>query len=188
MTEMAEKDCSFTILILSSLLYLLFCVSCTGIRKPYVIPEVIQRDISSISVEEFPVFIDQLGKLARSHPDINIRLEAHLTIALISVHTANPEPDYTRAIDNLNEYVALSPYDEERAEVRIWMSVLARLDEALHDKQTLQAETREWDQKNRRLDRIIEGQKSIIQTLEKKIRQLDSIFLKIENKRKKKKS
>ncbi|MBN1274652.1 MAG: hypothetical protein JXB26_20515 [Candidatus Aminicenantes bacterium] len=165
----------------------LFFISCAKIRKPYVIPSVIKQDISTISVEDFPSFIHQLEDLARSHPDISIRLEARLTIALICVHTDNPYPDYERAMHNLNEYVTLSPNGEDKTEIKIWMSVLARLDESIEENEKLQAEARDLDQKNRVLNSRFSRQKKLIKFLEEKIQKLDSIFLEIENKRKKKK-
>ena len=67
------------------------------------------------------------------------------------------------------------------------MSVLARLDESLQDYQELQAEARRLGQRNRSLNSRISSQKMLIKSLEEKIQKLDSIFLKIETKRKKKK-
>jgi hypothetical protein len=196
MKQIAMKKILFLIIIMG-----LFLAGCSLFKNPVVIPPIFQEDFSNFDPEEFPEKIRQLEDIAQNHESMSIRTEAHFYIALAHIHYRNPSPDYSAAIKNLDEYIALNPENERIDEIVIWISVLRDLDDSIREYNELEKKYELLKQENVRankdrkylsqekeeLSKSLEKQKKQILSLEEKIKKLDSLYLEIEKKKKKKK-
>ena len=97
-----------------------FVVSCTstlGLRKPMGERELIQE-------------ITRLEKLSRENPETTGRAKLHLELAFLYVNFRNPQLNYSRALQEMESYLSMSPAEEEKDGIQNWLAVLKELDRA----------------------------------------------------------
>lgn len=171
---------------------------CSLFRAMGLAPPVFREDFSLIDPEDFPEKIRQLEEIARNHRNISVRTRALFYIAFAHVHYNNPSPNYSLALDYLDEYIAQKPDNKDMDKIVAWKTTLRALNNSLRDYEKLEQSyiqlKQEYDgaNKNREslerrisdLSQMIEQQKKEIQSLEETIKKLDAIQQEIEKKKK----
>ncbi len=95
-----------------------FAVSCTwnlGLKEP-------------MGEEEFFVETSRLEKLAREDPSTSVRAKSHLQLAFVYVNSRNPKLNYSRALQEMEIYLSMSPADAQKDDFQNWLAVLEELD------------------------------------------------------------
>lgn len=195
----------------SFLLLILFVFMISGcstlFKKPEVDPPIFQADISQFPPEDYPARIEQLEQIAENNESVAMRNRARVHIALILIHYNNPSPDYERAIKTLDAFEAVGTDVERINEINTSVAVLRRMDALIRDYEKLEKEyaqlqeennelrqtterlNKDWQYANQNkesLNKTIAAQKKEIANLKEKIKELDSLYLEIEKKKKKK--
>jgi len=179
----------------------------TLFKKPEVDPPVFQVDLSNLAPEDYPTRIEQLEQIAENNESVSMRNRARVHIALIHSHYNNPSPDYEQAITVLDEFEAVGTDVETINEITTCVETLRRLEKLIKDYEKLEKEyallheennhlrqtnerlNKDWqyaNQESSNLSNTIAAQKREIASLKKKIKELDSLYLEIEKKKKKK--
>ena len=176
--------------------------ACAVYEKPEIMPPVLNQDLSLLAPEDFPGMIAKLEDIAGNHENPSVRTQAHYYAALAHVHFNNPAPDYSRALGNLDAYMAIDTElpDKNKGEIAVWQSVFSQMVITLQGYEKLQnsyarlrqqyrstEENREFlGQQIEDLAKTIERQRKEIAGLEDKIKKLDALHAEIEKKKKKK--
>jgi hypothetical protein len=154
-------------------------------------PPPLQVDLSSLRPEDFPAKIRQLGDLAEHDASAAVRTRALFYIALAHMHYKNPAPDYAKAIQYLDKYIALEPARRDIDETVAWKSVVQMLENTLQEREKLAKDyaqlKQQYDRSNKNgesLAKAIESQKKQIEALKQTIKELDTVQQEIERKRK----
>ncbi len=177
------------------------------LKKPEVDPPIFQVDVAQLSPENYPARIEQLEQIAENNESIVMRNRARIHLALIHSHYNNPTPDYSQAITALDNYEAAGKDVEVINEVNTCAEALRRLDTLIRNYEKLEKEyarlqeenvqlrqtnerlNKDWqysNQKSANFNKTITAQKREIANLKEKIKELDSLYLEIEKKKKKK--
>jgi hypothetical protein len=161
-------------------------------------PPPLQEDFSTLRPEEFPAKIKQLEEISQSDKSASVRTRALFYLALAHVHYRNPSPDYSRAVQYLDKYIALESKRRDSDEIVAWKSVVQALDTSLQQHEKLEKDyallKQQYDSaaKNRDLsakrvndlNQMIENQIKEIESLKATIKRLDAVQQEIEKKRK----
>lgn len=179
----------------------------TLFKKPEVDPPIFQVDISQLPPESYPDRIEQLEQIAANNESVTMRNRARVHIALILIHYNNPSPDYEQAIENLDAFEAVGTDVERINEINTCVAALRRMDTLIRNYEKLEKEyallqeendklrqtnerlNKDWQYANQdkeSLNKTIAAQKKEIANLKEKIKELDSLYLEIEKKKKKK--
>ena len=78
--------------------------------------------------KEFFREISRLEKLAREDPATSVRAKSHLKLAFLYVNSRNPQLNYSRALQEMESYLSLSPAKAQKEDFQNWLSVLRELD------------------------------------------------------------
>jgi predicted RNase H-like nuclease (RuvC/YqgF family) len=179
----------------------IFSLACALPQPAEVAPPVFRVDLSGLAADDFPEKISQLEDFSQTHNDPHVRTRALYYLALAYMHYNNPQPDYTRALSSLDQYMTLDLSNKNMDEIVAWKSILSSLDSMLkeyeklkenHSRLTgdLQRANKDRSVKNQKikdLDQTLEAQKKEIEALQGKIKKLDALHRQIETKKKKKK-
>ena len=94
-------------------LMLFFTVSCSmqALKKPE-------------GEKEFFQETSRLEKLAREDPNASVRAQSHLQIAFLYMNYRNPQLNYTRALQEMESYLSLSPARAQTDDFQNWLAVL----------------------------------------------------------------
>jgi len=161
-------------------------------------PAVFREDFSLLDPKDFPEKIKQLEEISQNHKSMSVRTRALFYIALAHVHYNNPSPDYSKAVNYLDNYIALESANKDIDEIVAWKSTLHTLDSSLREHKKLEESYAQLKQeyergnKNRELlnkrindlGQMIENQKKEIKSLQETIKQLDTVQREIEKKKK----
>jgi hypothetical protein len=165
--------------------------NCSLFRTPGPAQPLLREDFSLLRPEDFPVKIRQLEDISQNYPSASMRTRALFYIALAHMHYRNPSPDYAKAVQYLDKYVALQSDRKDIDEVVAWKSVLQILESSLREYQKLKASHAQlklqYERTNKdreSLAKVIEGQKKEIEKLKQTIKELDTVQQEIEKKRK----
>jgi predicted nuclease with TOPRIM domain len=107
------------------------------------------------------------------------------------MHYKNPSPDYSKAVQYLDKYIALESNRQDIDELVAWKSVVQTLDSSLREHEKLERSyaqlKQQYDRANKGRELLIkemESQKKEIEKLKQTIKELDSVQQEIEKKRK----
>lgn len=185
----------------------LFSGCSTLFKKPEVDPPIFQVDISKLSPEDYPARIEQLEEIVQNHESVAMRNRARIHIALLYMHYNNPSPDYSLALKYLDEFEAVGTDVERINEINTNVEALRKMEALIRDYEKLEKEyallkeeneqlrqtnerlNKDWQyasQESTNLTKTIASQKREIANLKEKIKELDSLYLEIEKKKKKK--
>ena len=128
---------------------------------------------------------------------MSIRTRALFFIALAHMHYKNPSPDYPKAVQYLDRYIALKSDKKDIDEIVAWKYTLQALDSSLREQDQLEKSyaqlkqqydrtsrnTESLDKKISDLGQVIERQKKEIENLKETIKKLDTVQQEIEKKR-----
>ena len=198
---MKQKLSIMAALISCLCLTFLFNGACTLFEEPEILPSPLNQDLSLVAPEDFPETIKKLEDISENHHNPDIRNKARYTTVLVYMHYNNPNPDYMKALANLDKYMSLTTdQTPEKSETAVWHSILAQMITMLqkNEKQQESYETLRQQyrttEKNREflgnqiqeLAETIKKQRKEIADLEDKIKKLDALHAEIEKKKKKK--
>ncbi len=170
---------------------------CSLFRALGLAPPVFREDFSLLAPEDFPEKIRQLEEIAQSHKNERVRTRAVFYIALAHMHYNNPSPDYSKALEYLDEYIALDSANKDIDEIVAWKFTLLSLDSSLREYEKLERDyvqlKQEYESANKDrellnkqitdLGQMIEKQKKEISSLQEIIKKLDAVHREIEKKK-----
>ena len=146
-------------------LLLFFMVSCS-VKHTMKKPE---------GKKEFSREASRLQKLTREHPRRIIRAQSHLHLAFLYVNHRNPQLNYTRALQEMESYLALSPAKEQTEDFQNWLAILqafeklqTRLEEIREANKSLHDEVAGLKEMNRKMTATIERLTNLDRQIEEK--------------------
>ena len=77
---------------------------------------------------EFSQETSRLEKLAREDPATSVRAKSHLKLAFLYVNSRNPQLNYSRALQEMESYLSMSPAETQKDDFRNWLAVLREMD------------------------------------------------------------
>ena len=101
-----------------------FALSCTWnqeLKKP-------------MGEKEFFQETSRLEKLARENPEASVRAKSHLQLAYLYVNSRNPQLDYSRALQEMESYLSMSPAKAQKDDSQNWLAVLREMDHLSKDR------------------------------------------------------
>ena len=135
--------------------------------------------------------IKQLEEVSQKHKSMFVRTRALFYIALAHMHYRNPSPDYSKAVQYLDKYIALESDNKDIDEIVAWKSTLRTLDSSLQEYKKLERSyaqlKQQYDRANKKINDLgqeIENQKKEIERLKEIIKKLDAVEQEIEKKKK----
>jgi outer membrane protein assembly factor BamD (BamD/ComL family) len=157
----------------------------------------LQEDFSLLAPEEFPPKIKQLEDISQNEANASLRARALFYLALAHMHYRNPSPDYPKAVQYLDTYIALEPDKKDIDEIVAWKRTLEALDGALREHEKLaesfarlkqqhdraSKDRASLDKKISDLSAVIERQKKDLASLKETILKLDTVQQEIEKKK-----
>ncbi len=108
------------------LLSLVLSCTCTlGLKKP-------------MGEKEFARESSRLERLTREEHDRSVRAKSHLQLAFLYVNPRNPQLNYSRALQEMESYLSMSPVEVQRDDFQNWLAVLKELDRVRKDKKGIE--------------------------------------------------
>ncbi len=101
-----------------------FVVSCSlnlGLKKPK-------------GEKEFFQETSRLEKLAREDPATSVRAKSHLKLAFLYANSQNPQLNYSRALQEMESYLSMSPAKAQKDDFQNWLAVLREMDHLSKDR------------------------------------------------------
>ncbi len=149
----------------SIFLLLFFVVSC-GLQGPKK-PE---------GKKEFSQETTRLGKLAREDPKTSVRAQSHLFLAFLYVNHRNPQLNYNRALQEMENYLSLAPAEAQTDDVKNWLAVLKEVAK-------LQTSLEKAQKANKNLQEEVAGLKEMNNNMRERIERLTILDRQMEEKR-----
>jgi septal ring factor EnvC (AmiA/AmiB activator) len=159
----------------------------------------LREDFSLLAPEDFPQKIKQLEDVSQNGKSVPVRTRALFYLALAHMHYRNPSPDYSRAAQYLDKYIALQSAQRDKSidELVAWRSVVQTLDNSLREYEKLKKNyaqlKQQYDRANKtteglvkkvnELGQVIENQKKELERLKETIKELDAVQQEIEKKK-----
>ena len=166
-------------------------VCCSLFKAKAPAPPVFREDFSRLGPKDFPGKIKQLEEISQNHKSMPVRTRALFYIALAHMHYNNPSPDYSKAVQYLEKYIALESDNKDIDEIVAWKSTVHTLESSLREYEKLERSYAQLKQESERtnknreaLNKVIENQKKEIEGLKETIKKLDVVQQEIEKKRK----
>jgi len=78
--------------------------------------------------KEFSREIPRLERLAREDPKKSVRAESYLQLAYLYLDFRNPQLNYTRALQEMENYLSLTPDKAQTDDFQNWFAVLKEVD------------------------------------------------------------
>jgi chromosome segregation ATPase len=128
----------------------------------------------------------RLEKISREHSDTSVRAQAHLQLAFLYVNYKNPRLNYSRALQEMEAYLSLSPDKSQTVDFQNWLAALREMDQLREDwtemvekNQTfqgridkLQATLDKTQESNNKMKEAIERLKTLDRQMEEKRRSI----------------
>ena len=121
--------------------------------------------------KEFFQETSRLEKLAHEDPKPSVRAQSHLRLAFLYMNYRNPQLNYTRALQEMESYLSLSPARTQTDDFQNWLAVLkevekvqTRLERVQKANKTLRDEVavlKETIERIKSLDRQIEERRRL---------------------------
>ena len=126
--------------------------------------------------EDFSKEIARLGAIVKrgEQPD---HVKAHLQLAKLYSHHKNPNPDYLLALKELESYISHDTEGGKADEIQNWLAVLRKLKKITDENNQI---TQEHLDTNAKMEQLIKEN----QDMKKTVEQLESLDIRIEEKRK----
>jgi len=78
--------------------------------------------------EEFFQETSHLEKRTREDRAFSVRAKSHLRLAFLYVHSRNPQLNYSRALQEMESYLSMSPEKAQKDDIQNWLAVLRQID------------------------------------------------------------
>ncbi len=146
-------------------LLLFFIVSCSlqELKKPE-------------GEQEFSQETNRLERLVREDPKASVRTQSHLLLAFLYVNHRNPQLNYSRALQEMESYISLTPGKPKADDVQNWLAVLKEVGK-------LQTGLERAQKANKSLRDEVAGLKELNNKMRETIERLTSLDRKMEEKR-----
>ena len=146
-------------------LLLFFMVSCSlqGLRKPEGEKEFSQKTV-------------RLEKLAHEDPKVSVRAQSHLLLAFLYVDHRNPQLNYSRALQEMENYLSLAGAEAQTDDIQNWLSILKEVGK-------LQTTLEKVQKANKSLHDEVAGLKEMNNKMRETIERLTSLDRQMEEKR-----
>jgi len=105
------------------LLLLFFTASCS------LNPTFVESTSESESFQE----TTRLEKISREYSNASVRAQAHLQLAFLYVNYKNPRLNYSRALQEMEAYLSLSPDKTQTVDFQNWLAALREIDHLRED-------------------------------------------------------
>jgi hypothetical protein len=92
-----------------------------------------QASVKSTSESELLQETTRLERISREHSDASVRAQAHLQLAFLYVNCKNPRLNYTRALQEMEAYLSLSPDKTQTVDFQNWLAALREMDHLRED-------------------------------------------------------
>jgi len=115
--------------------------------------------------KEFVQETSRLEKLAREHPEPSVRAQSHLKLAFLYVNWRNPRLNYTRALQEMESYLTLSPSKVQTDDFQNWFVVLRELGHLSKDRIGLQTSLEKVQKENKNLHNEVANLREMIERL-----------------------
>ena len=92
-----------------------------------------QAFVKSMGESEFLQETGRLEKISREHSDTSVRAQAHLQLAFLYVNYKNPRLNYSRALQEMEAYLSLSPDKTQTVDFQNWLAALREMDQLRED-------------------------------------------------------
>jgi hypothetical protein len=181
----------------SIILFIIFWLPITGcgslFKKPVKSTIDSKKDYSLFDAADFEREIKRLEDITKNHENPAVRTEAHLYLALILLHHNNPSPDYIRSLKELELFLTEKPPEQKiDSEILDWVKVLKQLEKSNQQIAKTKVELNKMSQLNEAqskrvylMQKEVKNLKKQIEKLNSKIKELDSLYFRIEKKKKK---
>jgi outer membrane protein assembly factor BamD (BamD/ComL family) len=116
--------------------------------------------------KEFFQETSRLEKLTREHPKASVRAQSHLQLAFLYVNYRNPQLNYTRALQEMENYFSWVPGKTKTDDVENWLAVLKEVEK-------LQTSLERIQRVNKSLRDEVAGLKETIERLKNLDRQME---------------
>jgi hypothetical protein len=73
-------------------------------------------------------------KFARPYPEILVRAQSHLHLAIVCVNHKNPQIDYARALQEMEIYLSLATDKAQTEDFQNWLTALRQMDHLRGDR------------------------------------------------------
>jgi tetratricopeptide (TPR) repeat protein len=120
------------------LITVFFSSGCSLFRALGLAPPVFREDFSQLAPEDFPEKIKQLEDISKNHKKMVVRTRALFYIALAHLHYNNPSPDYAKALEYLDEYIARDSDNKDIDEIVAWRATWQILDSSIREYEKLE--------------------------------------------------
>ncbi|HEX3036221.1 MAG TPA: hypothetical protein VHT73_14070 [Thermodesulfobacteriota bacterium] len=167
----------------------LMLLNCTSKHTPNT--EQDNSFYTNLSSTDFPKEIDVLEKITTQHPDPSVQTNAHLQLAMLHLSYKNPNPDYQRALDELEIYIFLDPDWGKKDEIQNWLAVLREIEKLSEENKIMKGsinllteENQNLVNENNEMKETIEQLETLDTEMKETIEQLKSLDLRLEEKRK----
>ncbi len=146
-------------------LLLFFIVSCSlqELKKPE-------------GEKEFSQETNRLERLVREDPKASDRAQSHLLLAFLYVNHRNPQLNYSRALQEMESYISLTPGKAKADDIQNWLAVLKEVGR-------LQAGLERAQKANKSLRDEVTALKELNNKMRETIERLTSLDRKMEEKR-----
>ena len=154
------------------LLFLLFfAVSCTSnleLKNPK-------------GEEEFLQETSRLEKLAREDPTPSGRAKSHLQLAFLYVNSRNPQLNYSRALQEMESYLSMSPAKAQKDDFQNWFAVLKELDRVRKDRKGMEEKNQDLQTQIEKLRISLEKVQKANKNLGDEVANLQEMIEKLKN-------
>jgi septal ring factor EnvC (AmiA/AmiB activator) len=140
--------------------------------------------------KEFFQETSRLEKLAREDPATSVRAKSHLRLAFLYMNSRNPQLNYSRALQEMESYLSVSPAKAQKDDFQNWLAVLKELDRVRKDKKGMKEENQDLQTQIEKLriglKKVQEANKNLgneVANLEEMIEKLKSLDYQMEEKR-----
>ncbi|HUL37657.1 MAG TPA: hypothetical protein VLW47_08220 [Thermodesulfobacteriota bacterium] len=140
-------------------LLLFFIVSCSmhAVKTPER-----EKDLSQET--------SRLEKLAREDPNASVRAQSHLQLAFLYVNHKNPQLNYSRALQEMENYRSLAPWEVQTDDFQNWLAVLKEVGKLKISLERMQKANKSLSEEVAGLKETIERVKSLDRQMEEKRR------------------
>ena len=140
-------------------LLLFFVVSCSmhAVKTPER-----EKDLSQET--------SRLEKLAREDPNASVRAQSHLQLAFLYVNHKNHQLNYSRALQEMENYRSLTPGEVQTDDFQNWLAVLKEVGKLKISLERMQKANKSLSEEVAGLKETIERVKSLDRQMEEKRR------------------
>jgi hypothetical protein len=118
--------------------------------------------------KEFFQETSRLEKRAREHPETSVRAQSHLQLAFLYVNYRNPNLNYTRALQEMENYLSLAPGKTQTEDVQNWFTVLKEVGKLQTGMERMQKQNKSLRDEVAGLKETIERLKSLDRHIEQR--------------------